>query len=491
MSQDNETFAAKRRTWQTCRAMNWLVSHSISHRHPSCQWRDGEAIRLSPGTLRFQRGSDGLQSPVMSRTTVPLRCPSHRCALVDAPDCSSRSERSDVVFEIEVFSDPVRALVGNTGLLGNAELDHAASYDAELIKPGLLLADRVVLRSLRVDLISDEYRDGRMIDWDMPLLGIVKYLSESQDPEALDILGLTKRDLIDRNDIETYQASFGEDSEDDRRLWAEFRDKAEPIQIAIAKYHNQRRMALISQDLRGLVQAGLLQEEPWDPTPKSQVQKVIDSETGDNAAYERAFDAVTSDLASSTRSVMIDDAVRSIVQDSSAKRLSRSSDATVRGAMELLRMVDGISTLGIDEIKDIRADLEPYLAPFRSYLLEVSSGVKYEPDDPVERQRQLVLAWQTQVAPAVRDMESHVRSASFIRNARDVLADKNEVLWTLGMSIGIGLASGVVGISVWSAAAAAASPGVKALAQSVRAKQEVKQNKAYFVHALNKRLRGR
>ena len=124
-------------------------------------------------------------------------------------------------------------------------------------------------------------------------------------------------------------------------------------------------------------------------------------------------------------------------------------------------------------------------------MLEVSQNVGQDDASDAERSRQLLLAWERQVAPAVDELEAVLRSASFKRNAIDVFATRSDVLQTVGVAIGIAAAAGLVGISSLAAGAAFAPPMLKALVGSVRAKQAAKTNRAYFVHAMAaRRTRG-
>jgi len=247
---------------------------------------------------------------------------------------------------------------------------------------------------------------------------------------------------------------------------------------------------LTSKPLQSL--GKLLVEMPWDPMPKTQPQKLLDSSAGKNAEFDRAFFTMVDDVADSRTSVMMDDTVFGGVMRLTGEPADLNSATVVRGAVELMRMVDGLSAMKLDEIPDVRADLAPYLGPFRSFMLEVSDSAGPDDASDAERSRQLHLAWEREVAPAVEELEAMLRTASFKRNAIDVFATNAEVLQTVGVAIGIATAAGLVGISSLTAGAAIAPPMLKAFVGSVRAKQAAKKNRAYFVHAVAaRRNRGR
>lgn len=400
------------------------------------------------------------------------------------------------MFEIEVFSNPVMALVGEGGLL--TELYLAAQYDESLIKPALLLADRVTLKTHRADLILNEKRDHRMINWPVPLTARYRGISSRRDPEEWRMLGLDERDLLTEAELERYAsvhesgAFDGEPAEDEREaLWQEFVERAEPYRLAIMELHRAKGLALESKALRDLSERGLLEESPWDQTPKTRPQQIIDNLTGENAEFERAFLSMAAEVANSPKSVMFDDAVGSRITQSGPQIGGMDSALVVAGAVDLMRMVEGVTELPIDEVADIRDELSTYIQPFRAFMLEIASNVNFEGLSDAERARELKLAWEREVEPAISDMRAHVEGASFRRNAIDVFSNSAETLQTVGMAIGIAGVAGFTGLSTLTAAGAAAPPILKAFMRSIRAKQDVKRNRAYFVHAMSRIARER
>src|SRR4051812_15411579 len=108
------------------------------------------------------------------------------------------------MFEIEVFSNPVNALVGEGGLLRHSDLSKAAAYDEELVKPALLLADRITLRSHRIDLVLNEQRDIEMADRFAPLTAQYLQLCQSRDKDGLRFLRLRQSDLLSEAEVTHY-----------------------------------------------------------------------------------------------------------------------------------------------------------------------------------------------------------------------------------------------------------------------------------------------
>ncbi len=407
---------------------------------------------------------------------------------MDPVGLSATSIRSQL-FTIAVFSNPVTALAGEGGFLPKEELRRTAEYDEEFVKPALLLADHVTLRSHRIDLLTNEIRDHNMLNWPVPMLSRAIGLSRRRDPQELKRVNVEEIDLLTEAEIASIERAMDPASGEWDAVIPPYVERVQPIRVALAAYYRAHRELLTSAPLQSLVD--LLEEQPWDPTPKTQPQKLLDSAVGRDAEFNRAFFTIVEDVAKSTTSVMMDDTVFGGVARLTDAPADLSSTTVVRGAVELMRMVNGLSAMSLDEIPGVRAELAPYLGPFRSFMLDVSESVGHQDSSDAERARQLVLAWEREVAPAVDDLEATLRSASFRRNAIDVFGTSNEVLGTVSVAIGVATVSGLLGISSLTAATAIVPPMLKAFVGSVRAKQTAKSHRAYFVHAMAKRRRQR
>ena len=191
------------------------------------------------------------------------------------------------------------------------------------------------------------------------------------------------------------------------------------------------------------------------------------------------------DLAHTPSSVMVDDELEHSLRTLGAPAVSPATGLTVARAVKLVQMVEGVTVLPLDELADVREDLAAYIGPFRSFVLDVSGDIDWNGADDAERERLLKQTWESNVAPAIAEMEAHVRSASFVRNAIDVFAEGSEAFQSIGLAVGTWATAGLVGFSTLSASVGAAPPLIKAVMRTVRANEEVKRNRAYFVHALS------
>lgn len=418
------------------------------------------------------------------------------------------------MFEIEVFSNPLNALVGEGGFLHHDKYSETTRYDEDLIKPALLLADCVHLRSHRLDLLLGEQRDLEMTGRSAPVYSRLMDISSRRDPRDLAFYGLSDADLLSDADIAHYRKLTEEENALREKLdavpmptnvdafraqkasnraqlaryrdnWNQFLDRAEPFVRALRGRLHESIEAFQSPAISGLVERGLLLEDPWDDLPKSRPRQIQDDLLGPNAEFERAFLTMAEDLAHTPSSVMLDDELEHSLRAFGSPAGSPGTGLTVAGAVKLVQMVEGVSALPLDELPDVRDDLAPYIGPFRSFVLDVSSDVDWNVSDDAERERLLKLTWESNVAPAIAEMEAHVRSTSFVRNAIDVFAEGNGAFQSIGLAVGTWAAAGLVGFSTLSASVGAAPPLIKAVMRTVRATEEVKRNRAYLVHALS------
>jgi len=426
----------------------------------------------------------------------------HRCS----------EEWKPVVFEIEVFSDPLAAL---SGLPVSGSADEIRQYDEDLVKPAILLADAVYLTSHRIDLEREEALELEMTGRRVPVMKMYADLSQSRDEAQLGLLSISQSDLLSPEELSqlrelsaeedlvardfkqrirsTNRAKFLAEAQAQEAVgdelaarWAVYWDRSIEFREALRSHFASRVESLRSPSLDGLVSRGLLVESPWDETQRSRPRQIIDNLQGEGVAFERAYRSLVESVSSSKLSVMLDDSVHRELLSSGGQVAGLDSARTVGGAVELMRMVEGVCELPIDELADVRRELDPYVGPFRSFLLNVAQEVPDTKADGAERTRSLAVAWQTDVEPAIAEMRAHVTTTSFVRNAIDVFANSSETTRTIGMAVGIVTAAGFAGFSTLTATAAIAPPALKALLTSIRAKQEVVRERAYFVHALGR-----
>jgi len=423
------------------------------------------------------------------------------------------------LFEIEVFSDPARAVANVDGVLRREHFAATAKYDEDLVKPALLLADKTSLRSRRIDFALNEARNVDTTQKLVPLTSMLVGESKRRDGRFLASLGLSDSDLLTDEEISSVEAQiliqdelhalrqsrvrstnltkFRADKERDRaeiaksnQYWDDFWDRAAPFRDALRRHYKEQELSFRSAGIARLAESGLVNESPWDSTPRSRPREVLDHLSGPNTEFDRAFASMAEDVANSRKSVMLDGQVRSSLLTTATATGDLASTAVIGGAVDLMRMVKGLSELPIDQIADVRAELVEYLAPFRDFMLQVSHNTSVGAVTDAERERLLRLAWEREVESAIAEMRAHVQRSTFTRNVIDVFATTSGTLGTVGLAIGTVTAAGFAGFSTLTAVGAVGAPLLKALVDSIRTKQEVKQNRAYFIHEFA-RLSGR
>jgi len=85
-----------------------------------------------------------------------------------------------------------------------------------------------------------------------------------------------------------------------------------------------------------------------------------------------------------------------------------------RVAAEILEMLPGFSTATVEEIRDIRKELEPYVVSFRKAIVDISNKIRSAPWDdefPHEVEREL----QLRLYPAVAEIEAQVQANSYLK----------------------------------------------------------------------------
>jgi hypothetical protein len=159
-------------------------------------------------------------------------------------------------------------------------------------------------------------------------------------------------------------------------------------------------------------------------------------------------------------------------------------------ARYLLERLPLFEQASVDQILDIRKELDKPLARFRGAIIKYSEDIKSTPwgnDFPPEADK----IYLRDVKPALLDMEEDIQSNKFLATLVRKLAEKPAVLPTgslfsiaisqfsslpkeLAASLGIGLAS--------------ASLIYEAYAEWARKNQAIEQNKLYFYYGAGKRL---
>lgn len=388
--------------------------------------------------------------------------------------------------QITIFSDPVYGLGKLPGLLMKDAGD-AAAYDQDMVKPALLLGDRVSLRTWRLDLMTSEENGGRIAQFIVPLIGTIRGVLLRNSAAELAYYGIDdslRRDL--RLVFDLYDNGNGLPS-DDRLL-----DSKAVQTFAELKFEVHRRNfeALREPRFRPLIESGVLEELSWDPRPKagrSIPTATLEFEDAFTVGWESMLETLDGDDSGS--GVMIDTGIGERLPNTGS-RFDYRSTQVLNNATDLMRLIDGLSTASLDEVIDLRTELSPYLQPFRQFIFKYANDMDIDPDlPPAERQRQITLMWDTEVAPAIDTLKAEVQTARFHRNLFRVAAEGPETAIGIGLGLVTAATSGALGVTALAGFGVAALPTImKAAATTIRGRANARKQGAYFVYEAQKRL---
>lgn len=393
--------------------------------------------------------------------------------------------------DLEVFSDPLSALAGDSGLPWD-QLQKLTTYDEELIKPALLLADRVTLRTWRLDMQIGERVQLASSRLAVPLVRNIRELVYGGHKGAADRLGISDaliRDL--RLVLDVYAAEPAELP--DRRFFES--DAVEQFVAAWQDHYARQFAALRSAELSRFVDDEVVTERGWDDRDLLGMGFAGARHVYNEQSFAYGWSHLVDDLAYRSAAVVLDPVIEGKLAALGQPHTPVPQSETLQvlqHASGLMRMVDGLSSASLDEIRDIRTDLSPHLAPFRSFILRQARDVTVDPDAPlIERQRQLVVKWEADVAPAIADLKYKIEQDRFTNKLVSVAGSSPEAAIGVGLGLVAGVATGVGVLALAGLGVGALPTIIKAAAASRQGKQDHQRNGAYLVVEVEKRFKAR
>jgi hypothetical protein len=254
--------------------------------------------------------------------------------------------------------------------------------------------------------------------------------------------------------------------------------------------HRRNFEALCEPKFGPLIESGVLEELSWDPRPKvgrSIPRSTLEFADAFNVGWESMLETLDEDASGS--GVMIDTGIGARLPIAGSQIEYRSTQV-LNSATDLMRLIDGLSTASLDEVLDLRTELAPYLKPFRQFIFKYANELHIDPDLPLaERQRQISLLWNTEVAPAIDTLKAEVQSNGFHRNLFRVAAEGPEAAIGIGLGLVTAATSGALGVTALAGFGVAALPTImKAAATTILGRASVRKQGAYFVYEAQKRL---
>jgi hypothetical protein len=364
----------------------------------------------------------------------------------------------------------------------STDLKSLTRYDEDLIKPAILFADRIDLRSDRLDMAAMVTSDAMRYQ-NMPMRSLWAYIGISYrcDPAELELIGIPQSLLAPREDV----AGFIQDpSTNQPRLqpfWATHEVQVAEVAHALFELCRSRYRALSSPSLDRLVETGLLTVSGWsagDDDPWTLAW------TEDIEFFARIIDDLLDGMSSWGDAVLIEPGSRMLLP---ADRLPGPSTGPTPGELagSLVARLPGLDEITIEELTEIRSDLEDYLAGFRAEVIAMSEevGASSKSCGSAERSDVIDRAWHARVSPILKELDAKVKRGSYPRQLLGAFAEDIGAQAASGASVLLAAGTAVAGVSTLLPAAAAASvPFLRALNSRLKARDELRENRLFFLY---------
>lgn len=393
------------------------------------------------------------------------------------------------MFEMSAVSSPGAATFPDRPMwLG--EMASLTKYDENLIKPAVLFADTIHLYSDRLDMMamakSDFLRVGTM-----PLRTIYNYVGVSAraEPEELQCLGVDAGVLARPEDLVPFWSS--DDSPDFEQVHtfaATYESQIEEVRQASLRLYAARLHDLQSAPLKALADEGILTESGWA--------------AGEDDAWSLAwtdpdefFVRIVDDLVRSSSqwgdAVLLEPGTRMLLtkKDQAKIGVPVGISAPLLAA-SLIGRLPGVQEVEISELIEIRGDLAAYLVPFRAEVLNLAAEVASDASrDAGTTMVAVDRLWHAKVNPILAELEAKVRKGGYPRQLLNAFGDDTQSLAASGASVVLATGSIYAGIGVLLPAAAAATvPFVRALKATLAARDDIRENRMYFLYEARRRV---
>jgi hypothetical protein len=424
---------------------------------------------------------------------------------------------SSNIFDVNVISDPSSALAPNTPMW-NTDLTAFARYDVTLLKPVLLFAESVTLRTFRADMLSmtdaDEFQFTIM---PMRRVNRFLYLSKDRNYDELEYLGIQESILAPSAEARRVDQTIKRRRERDG-AWFEYLLKfaekysssINELSRATAKRLSERREALATKDLDHAVGTGLLSVVGWGTEAAERYsdewfnQRWLQAWITDQDFFEYGFIRLLEALSDNSTATMFEpgsqmmlsvlssDSTHNVRNTRAKKKRALESNLTSADmAASVIGRLPGLDELTVAEILDIRRDLGEYLPAFRAAMIDLADEISSSKSpQPPEMASKIDKAWEQKISPVLNGMEIYARQHGYPRQLLNVFAEDKGALAGAVSSVGLAAGSLVAGAITFAPAILAASiPFIKALNAVLRGRDELENNRLYFLYKLKKELR--
>lgn len=196
-------------------------------------------------------------------------------------------------------------------------------------------------------------------------------------------------------------------------------------------------------------------------------------------------------LADSTMYPLFDDAMGDLVRAGLQQGMFTIPPRTgvharqAGAAAGLFEMLPSFPMAHVDEILDIRAELEGPLVRFRGALAELAVGMQADAHDEGFRE-ELDDLWVAKVAPALREIHDLIGQHTYLRELANRLTNAGQTLAAAGL--GVVMAKGAHAPDLLALGTAMAIPAIRAEWERRNVRREVQRHQFYFLYGIQDRL---
>ncbi|WP_157739806.1 hypothetical protein [Micromonospora narathiwatensis] len=398
-------------------------------------------------------------------------------------------------FDVEVISDPI-GLLPNKGFKYDSPVYRTSpDYGTQIIKPALLFADKVRLVSSRTSVHHfSGVRAAYVARNPWAQFTLFLRMSASRHQAELERLRFSEDDLAPSAEagaiLKTLSSCQTQEALDDafmriaKPMWDKYENQVASLVEAHLLVWQERHDALIAPEIRQAIDRGVVSLQGWANRVDPEVQTFVPSDD----FLKESLDGMLERLRDPSRVALLDPTISKL--SPRQRRTSQGPPPTFFANTLLSRMV-GLQDLPIIEILDLREDLKTHLPHFRSEMIRLSEEVASiessdEVADLVERR------WHRDILPSLEEIRREVAAARYPRRLLDAVTSD-----PAAMAAGAGaltLAAGGLAYNLSAllpAVAGAALPLLKARADRNQRLDQAKNNRLFFLYAVQERFSAR
>ncbi len=150
----------------------------------------------------------------------------------------------------------------------------------------------------------------------------------------------------------------------------------------------------------------------------------------------------------------------------------------------------GFSNASLDEIKDIRKELNKYIIPYRSAMLNLVKDMDSIPNDE-SFQYEFEKLYSSEIEPQIESIKNAIRENNIFRNIYTAVVSDDKA-WLAFGALMIGLAtrqSWVEAVGISSTVGFLGADISKGLNKTLESDEETKKNEMYFLYEMGKRFK--